>query len=72
MTPGSKGTDYFQDKSDRPREFRGISGRYAAFREAAAECGAVLVEDACHALGAKRGRTPVGKEADLTAFSFHP
>jgi perosamine synthetase len=36
------------------------------------DCGAVLIDDACHALGARyRGRS-VGSIAPLTAFSLHP
>lgn len=31
-----------------------------------------LVSDACHALGAKYRDAPVGLQADLTVFSFHP
>lgn len=31
-----------------------------------------LVADACHALGAAYGDTPVGSLADLNTFSFHP
>ncbi|EHM10241.1 UDP-4-keto-6-deoxy-N-acetylglucosamine 4-aminotransferase [Thermanaerovibrio velox DSM 12556] len=33
---------------------------------------AVVVEDACHALGAGRNGRMVGAEADMTVFSFHP
>jgi UDP-4-amino-4,6-dideoxy-N-acetyl-beta-L-altrosamine transaminase len=39
----------------------------------ARERGIVVIEDACHALGALRRRRPVGAEgADMTVFSFHP
>lgn len=36
--------------------------------------GLVVIEDASHALGAKRGGLPVGGDglADMTTFSFHP
>jgi UDP-4-amino-4,6-dideoxy-N-acetyl-beta-L-altrosamine transaminase len=36
--------------------------------------GLVVIEDACHALGARRGGRPVGggEWADMTTFSFHP
>lgn len=41
-------------------------------RAIARRCGAVLIADACHSLGAMdRGRA-VGSLADLTVFSFHP
>jgi dTDP-4-amino-4,6-dideoxygalactose transaminase len=35
---------------------------------------AVVIEDACHALGARRGGAPVGAPggADITCFSLHP
>jgi UDP-4-amino-4,6-dideoxy-N-acetyl-beta-L-altrosamine transaminase len=34
--------------------------------------GAIVVEDACHALGASREGGMVGAQADMTVFSFHP
>ncbi len=34
--------------------------------------GLVVIEDACHALGAEIGDRRVGSIADMTAFSFHP
>jgi perosamine synthetase len=40
--------------------------------EAASKHGLIVIEDACHALGAKyRGRL-TGSIADMTVFSFHP
>ena len=36
------------------------------------KCGAVLIEDACHALGAEFRGTRVGGIAAMTVFSFHP
>lgn len=38
----------------------------------AEDVGAVLIEDACHALGAEYRGQRVGSLADLTVFSFHP
>lgn len=32
----------------------------------------ILVADACHSIGARRDGVPVGKLADITAYSFHP
>ncbi len=55
-----------------PVSYAGYPADMSAFRKLAQESGAVLVEDACHALGARRDNLPIGKEADLTAFSFHP
>ena len=43
---------------------------YAALRTVAP--GLPIVADACHALGASSGGTPVGSLADLSTFSFHP
>jgi UDP-4-amino-4,6-dideoxy-N-acetyl-beta-L-altrosamine transaminase len=42
--------------------------------QAARRDGLVLIEDACHALGARREGRPVGGDgkADMTTFSFHP
>jgi perosamine synthetase len=34
--------------------------------------GALLIEDACHALGAEYQKKRVGNIADMTIFSFHP
>lgn len=41
-------------------------------REIAKAHNLVIVDDAAHALGAIRYGTKVGKEADMTVFSFHP
>jgi perosamine synthetase len=38
----------------------------------AKECGAILIEDACHALGAEFRGKRVGGIAGMTVFSFHP
>jgi UDP-4-amino-4,6-dideoxy-N-acetyl-beta-L-altrosamine transaminase len=38
----------------------------------AEDAGAVLIEDACHALGAEYRGKRVGSLADMTVFSFHP
>ncbi len=42
--------------------------------QAARREGLVIIEDACHALGAMRDGLPVGGDAaaDMTTFSFHP
>jgi perosamine synthetase len=34
--------------------------------------GLIVIEDACHALGAEFGGQKVGSIADMTVFSFHP
>jgi len=55
-----------------PVDYAGHPADLAALRDIASKHGFVLIEDACHALGAEyRGRT-VGSISDLTVFSFHP
>ncbi|MEK6979792.1 MAG: UDP-4-amino-4,6-dideoxy-N-acetyl-beta-L-altrosamine transaminase [Candidatus Micrarchaeota archaeon] len=41
-------------------------------KEIAEDHGLMLIEDACHALGAEYSGKRVGSLADMTAFSFHP
>ena len=55
-----------------PVSYAGYPVDIAPFIKLAESCGAVVVEDACHALGARRNGLLVGKEAHMTAFSFHP
>lgn len=53
-------------------DFAGQPADLDALADIARRYGAVLIEDAAHALGAiYRGR-PVGSIADMTMFSFHP
>ena len=55
-----------------PVDYAGRPADLEAFRKIARDRGILLIEDACHALGADyRGRR-VGSISDLTAFSFHP
>lgn len=63
--------------SDRTRviaavDFAGHPARLDALGEIAEDCGAVLVEDAAHSLGATHRGRPVGSIADMTCLSFHP
>ena len=55
-----------------PVSFAGFPADIEAFLSLARSCGALVVEDGCHALGASRDNLNVGKQADMTAFSFHP
>lgn len=55
-----------------PVDFAGHPADLDELKEIAREAGAVLVEDACHALGAVYRGRPVGSIADMTVFSFHP
>ena len=53
-------------------DYAGFPVNMAAIREIAAKHNIVVVEDAAHALGARREGRMVGQEADMTMFSFHP
>jgi perosamine synthetase len=53
-------------------DYAGLPGDLDEFRRLAEAHDLVLVEDACHALGARYRNQPVGAIADLTAFSLHP
>lgn len=55
-----------------PVDYAGHPAELDAILELAARHGLVVIEDACHALGAEyRGRR-TGSIADMTVFSFHP
>lgn len=63
--------------SDRTRviaavDFAGHPARLDALGKIAEDCGAILVEDAAHSLGATHRGRPVGAVADMTCLSFHP
>jgi perosamine synthetase len=53
-------------------DYAGHPADLAALRDLAAQHGLVLIEDACHALGAEYLGKRVGGIADMTVFSFHP
>jgi perosamine synthetase len=53
-------------------DYAGLPCDLAALRQLADRHGLILVEDACHAVGARYRDRPVGAIAHLTAFSFHP
>jgi perosamine synthetase len=55
-----------------PVDFAGHPADLAAILELARERGLIVIEDACHALGAEYQGKKVGSLADLTVFSFHP
>jgi perosamine synthetase len=55
-----------------PVDYAGHPAEVDGILEVAARHGLVVIEDACHALGAEyRGRR-TGSIADMTVFSFHP
>jgi perosamine synthetase len=55
-----------------PVDYAGHPADLAAIREIARKHGSIVIEDACHALGAEYGGKRVGSIADMTVFSFHP
>ena len=55
-----------------PVSFAGYPADIEAFRQLSRKCGAALIEDGAHALGASRADRMVGSEADMTELSFHP
>jgi perosamine synthetase len=55
-----------------PVDYAGHPAELTAILELARQHDAVVIEDACHALGAELKGRPAGSIADMTVFSFHP
>ena len=55
-----------------PVDYAGHPADLAAILEIAHRHGLIVIEDACHALGAEYNGRRVGGIADMTVFSFHP
>jgi perosamine synthetase len=55
-----------------PVDYAGHPADLDAILELAARHGMVVIEDACHALGAEYRRRRTGSIAHMTVFSFHP
>ncbi len=55
-----------------PVDYAGHPAEMEAFSALAAKHGLVIIEDACHALGAAYRGRKTGSIADMTVFSFHP
>jgi perosamine synthetase len=55
-----------------PVDYAGHPADLDTIVKIASERGLVVIEDACHALGAKYGERTPGSIADMTVFSFHP
>lgn len=55
-----------------PVDYSGHPADLDAIRILASNHGLVVIEDACHALGAEHCGRKVGAIADMTVFSFHP
>jgi perosamine synthetase len=55
-----------------PVDYAGHPADLTPIVEMARRRGLIVIEDACHALGAEYGGQRVGGIADMTVFSFHP
>ncbi|HTC48078.1 MAG TPA: UDP-4-amino-4,6-dideoxy-N-acetyl-beta-L-altrosamine transaminase [Candidatus Aquilonibacter sp.] len=55
-----------------PVAYAGHPAEMKAIRELASAHGLIVIEDACHALGAEYRGCHTGNIADMTVFSFHP
>ena len=55
-----------------PVDYAGHPAEMDAFLKLAADHDLIVIEDACHALGAEYQRQRTGSIADMTVFSFHP
>jgi perosamine synthetase len=55
-----------------PVDYAGHPADLTPILEIARRRGLIVIEDACHALGAEYGGRRVGSIADMTVFSFHP
>ena len=55
-----------------PVDFAGHPADLNSIRDIARQKGLVVIEDACHALGAEYRGKKVGSLSDMTVFSFHP
>ena len=53
-------------------DYAGQPCDYDVFQDMAQKHGLLLIDDACHALGAEYRGKKLGALADLTVFSFHP
>ncbi len=61
-----------QTKAILPVDYAGHPAELGPILEIARRHGLIVIEDACHALGAEYGGRRVGSIADMTVFSFHP
>jgi perosamine synthetase len=55
-----------------PVDYAGHPADLAPILDIARQYGLIVIEDACHALGAEYDGKRVGSIADMTVFSFHP
>ncbi len=55
-----------------PIDYSGNPIQHEEINKIAKEHGLIVIEDACHALGATQNGKKVGTLSDMTVFSFHP
>ncbi|MFA6446638.1 MAG: UDP-4-amino-4,6-dideoxy-N-acetyl-beta-L-altrosamine transaminase [Patescibacteria group bacterium] len=55
-----------------PIDYSGNPIQHEEINKIAKEHGLIVIEDACHALGASQNGKKVGTLSDMTVFSFHP
>lgn len=55
-----------------PIDYSGNPIQHEEINKIAKENGLIVIEDACHALGASYGGSKIGSLSDMTVFSFHP
>lgn len=53
-------------------DFAGLPADWTKLRKLARKYGLKLIADAAHSFGAKYKGKPIGTQADITCFSFHP
>lgn len=61
-----------QTRAIAPIDYAGFPLAMDRIKAIADQYNLLVIEDAAHALGAMRQGVPVGSEADMTMFSFHP
>lgn len=55
-----------------PIDYSGNPIQHEEINRIAKENGLIVIEDACHALGASQDEKKIGSLSDMTVFSFHP
>src|SRR5208282_3863352 len=55
-----------------PVDYAGHPADMDEIQELASQHGCIVIEDACHALGAEYKQRRTGSVSDMTVFSFHP
>ncbi len=55
-----------------PVDYAGHPADLDAIHDLASQHGCIVIEDACHALGAEYRQRRTGSVSDMTVFSFHP